>query len=101
MSAEEVMARYTEQARGDISEFITEHGAIDWEAVRARGHLVKRVSHRKGQQSQIELYDAQHALDQIGKALGMFTERVDVTSGGGPLKLYIGVTPDDWDEPEV
>ena len=35
------------------------------------------------------------AWAHIGKHLGMFTDRVDLTSGGQPLKAYVGLDPED------
>jgi len=92
MTADEVLMRLAEQARGDISEFIKDYGAIDWEAVNAKGHVVRKVSHTQGKQSSIELYDAQAALEKIGKAHGLFVNKVDLTSKGeqilGPI-IYL------------
>ena len=92
VTAEEVIARYVEQARGSIAEFLLPSGGIDWDKVKEQGHLVKKVTHRKGQQSQIELYDAQHALDMIGKSLGLFVDRHkhDHTSGGKAIRVLVG-----------
>ena len=83
MTADEVLSRLSGMARADISEFITEVGAIDWEKVREQGYLVKRVVHRKGQQSQIELHDAQTALQLIGKHLRLFIDRQEITGADG------------------
>ncbi len=47
---------------------------------------------------QIEIHDPVRALELIGKDQGRFTERVDITSGGQPLKGYVTVSPDDWDD---
>lgn len=77
MGADEVLLRLAEQARADISEFITDHGAVDWGAVKKRGHLIKKVAHNKGRNSSIELYDSQSALALIGKHHRLFTDRVE------------------------
>jgi len=86
MSADEVVARLAAQARGDVSEFVGAGGVIDWPAVRENGHLIKRITHTAGKNSVIELHDAQSALVQIGRTMGLFVDRkqqeVDVTSGG-------------------
>ena len=74
MSADEVLLRLAEQARGDISEFMTITGAIDWDAVGKKGYLVKSILHRKGQNSKIELYDSQSALALLGKHHRLFVE---------------------------
>jgi hypothetical protein len=48
-----------------------------------------------------EPWAIKYRLGTKGRNRG-YGERLELTgAGGGPLKLYIGVTPDDWDEPEV
>ncbi|NIQ88802.1 MAG: terminase small subunit [Deltaproteobacteria bacterium] len=90
MSAEEVIGRLAAQARADISEFIKPGGGIDWEAVQANGELVKRITHRKGQSSQIELHDAQAALEKIGRVHGIFVDKKQISGpDGGPLEIGI------------
>lgn len=86
MSADEVLLRLAEHARGDISKFIKEGGGIDWVAVAEHGGLVKSITHTAGRQSRIEIYDAQSALGLLGKAHGLFRERHELTGlGGGPI----------------
>ena len=90
MPAEEVVARLSRQARADISDFIKPGGGIDWDAVQEQGELVKRITHRKGQSSQIELHDAQAALEKIGKVHGIFVDKKEISGpDGGPLEIGI------------
>ena len=70
MPANEVLARLGEMARADIADFISETGAIDWDKIRAKGYLVKKVVHQKGQRSTIELHDAQSALMHLDRYHG-------------------------------
>lgn len=70
MPADEVLARLGDHARTNIADFVTDTGAIDWQAVQEKGHLIKRITHRKGQQSVIELHDAQAALIHLDKHHG-------------------------------
>lgn len=70
MSANEVLERLGDIARADVSDFITETGAIDWEKVRKKGYLIKRIIHHKGRQSTIELHDAQSALQHLDRYHG-------------------------------
>lgn len=87
MSADEVLLRLAAMARADISEFIADYGGIEWDKVREQGYLVKKVLHRKGENSQIELYDSQSALHLIGKHHGLFMDRQEISGpGGGPLE---------------
>ena len=83
MSSREVLARLGEMARSDISDFVTDYGAIDWAAVKKKGWLVKKISHHAGQESTIEIYDAQSAL--------MHLDRHHGGKGGGPLDYIVRV----------
>lgn len=98
MSADEVLARLSQQASADISDFLTESGGIDWQKVKEKGFLIKAILHRKGQQSKIELYDAQSALALMGKHHKLFTERHEHSGPGGkPIALDFSgnVDPDE------
>lgn len=77
MSADEVLLRLAEQARGDISEFVKAGGGIDWEKVGEKGRLVKSIAHTTGKNSRLELYDAQAALVHLGKHHGLFKDRIE------------------------
>lgn len=89
MSAEEVTARLTEQARGNMEDFLrfneledeagqkrTTFARLDLLAARDAGklHLVKSLSWTK-EGVRIELYSAKDALDSIAKTLGMFKDQ--------------------------
>jgi len=77
MDADEVLARLADQGKGNIAEFIvmTRDGAvIDWETVKRKGHLVKSLT-PTAHGMRLELYDAQSALVQIGRAHGLFVDR--------------------------
>jgi phage terminase small subunit len=89
MTADEVLMRLSEQARADISEFLKEYGAIDWDAVDKKGHLVKKITHTKGKQSIIEIYDAQSALSLLGRAHGLFKDKVEHS---GKLESDVTIT---------
>jgi hypothetical protein len=86
MTADEVLARLAEQARGDLSDFVTDYGAIDWEAVKKKGHLVKKVTHTQGKNSTIEIHDAQSALVHLCRAHGLFKDKVE---HGGDIHLVL------------
>lgn len=78
MSAEEALARLTEQARGEGGTYIDENGDIDISALKAAGkaHLIKSITDGK-YGKRIEFYDAQSALALIGKYHKVFTERTE------------------------
>jgi hypothetical protein len=76
MPANEVLARLGEQARADLSDFITVGGLLDWVKLRECGksHLIKKYKMTKNALGQliteIELYSAQAALIHLDKAHG-------------------------------
>lgn len=76
MSAEEVAVRLTEQGRGSYAEYINAFGGVDLDRLQkdGKGHLVKKIKHTK-EGLEIEFYDAQAALVQIGKIHKLFVDR--------------------------
>lgn len=103
MSADEVLIRLAEQARGATEEFIVVRAGLpffDWERLQAAGklHLVKKLKYSSDGRPEVEFYDAQAALVHLGRAHSLFTDNVDVKSGGKALKGYVGISPDDWDD---
>lgn len=82
MSASEVVARLSAIARTDMSEFVTiKHGItfLDAEKAEKAGvlHLLKKVK-IKDDGIEVELYDKQAALVQLGKYHAIFTDRLKV-----------------------
>lgn len=80
MSANEVLARLSEQASADMGDFLRfEEGIklpfLDLKSADKRGllRLVKKFKYNADGQPEIELYDAQAALVHIGKAHGLFS----------------------------
>jgi phage terminase small subunit len=102
MSADEVLTRLSEQARFDIGSLLGKGGVIDWDTAKEQGltqHL-KSISWTKDG-LRVEAYSKQHALELLGKAHALFTDRKDITSGGQPLKGYtVLANPDLWDDGE-
>lgn len=80
MSADEVLMRLAEQARGAHSEYIQEDGTIDIESMVKKGkaHLIKKISYTKGRK-EYEFHDAQAALIQLGKHHKLFTDKVEMS----------------------
>lgn len=89
MTADEVLTRLAQHARGDIGELLDATGNIDLKAARRqkRLHLVRRISDTdKG--ISVEMYDAQAALVQIGRALKLFVDRKELSGpDGGPVQV--------------
>jgi phage terminase small subunit len=84
----EVLRRLTEQARSSMADFITIDPAtaearIDLMKAEKAGklHLVKSARNTQWGMA-IELYDAQAALEKLGKALGVLRENVNVNQEG-------------------
>lgn len=79
MTADEVLLRLADHARGDMSDFLVVAGRgvrLDLKAAKKAGklHLVRKYG--KGKDGvKIELYDAQDAMVHIGRALKLFGER--------------------------
>lgn len=94
MSLDEAMARITEQGRSNIADFFGispdgERVSLDPDMVRQQGHLIKKLKaqavtkfNKKGDPYEystieIELYDAQRALELMAKHRGALRERVE------------------------
>lgn len=79
MSADEVLLRLADQARGSVESFLTiEDGFWKIDITKAKTasalHLIKKL--KEGEHGlEIELYDAQAALVHLGKHLGLFSDR--------------------------
>jgi len=95
MSADEVITRLATQARSDIGEFLTVDGedwALNLQAIKERGYLVKKI--KQGPHGpEIELHDAQAALALLGKTLGLFVDRQEL-SGGVQLTVVYSNPPE-------
>lgn len=112
----EVLARLSAHARGDIGDIWDEKtGMLNWSKARTLGKtaLIKRMRHKTSRvtrgvggnieeietfEDEIELHDPQRALQMIGKQLGMFVEKAEIEHQGlFYVKAYKGISPDDWD----
>ncbi len=103
MSADEVLMRLADHARSDLGDFISDDGQIDIAAMKAAGatHLLRKVKHtvRSGESqsgasweedyTEVELHDAQSALQLLGKHHKLFTEKIEHDLG------EIGFTADE------
>jgi hypothetical protein len=77
MSADEVLDRLSQQGRAEYSAYFDEDGAVDLKALLAagKGHLVKGTKPTK-YGLEVEFYDAQTALVQLGRKHGLFQDKV-------------------------
>lgn len=98
MPANEVLARITAIARGSMADFVQPKGrgvALDLKHAADQGalHLVKKYSKTK-QGTTVELYDAQSALELLGKYHKLWTDKVEHT---GRIEVeYVN----DWRAPD-
>lgn len=102
MSAREVIARLSQQAKALYGRYLRWHPTkeevyCDLESLLADGlgHLIKKVGYdRTGTDSAVqvvEFYDAHTALVDLGRYHSLFKDRSDITSGDKPLtpNIYI------------
>lgn len=104
MSADEVLLRLAEHARGNMGDFIDIESmsfSLNLQKAKELGltHLIKKVkdrvvmtSNKDGEETEthtleIELYDAKSALDTLAKYHGLLVDRTDITSGGKVIKV--------------
>jgi hypothetical protein len=81
MTAFEVVARLSDQARAMYALYFQPDGSVDLEGMIADGkaHLIKKIYYSNGSRV-VEFYDAQSALVHVGRYHGLFTDRVRVDS---------------------
>jgi len=91
MSADEVLMRLAENARADMGEWLTDDGEIDIAAMKVaqKTNMLRKVkrTRRSGESEsgvmwdettiEVELHDQQAALVHIGKAHGLFTDKIE------------------------
>lgn len=110
MSKNEVLARLSDQARGDMRDFANVKTARSL-ANHPNGNIVKKFKRTISTHSredgtteteekiELELYDAQAAQVQMGRYHKIFTDNVDHTSGGdkltAPMVFLPAVEPDE------
>ena len=97
MASDEVMARLAKKARANVSDFVDEHGLIDWNKVHQSGDVIKSITHTKGKQSKIELESSLRALELIGKSHALFTDKVQLEASTELIALMreFQITDDD------
>jgi phage terminase small subunit len=95
MTADEVLLRLADHARGDLGEFLVQKDddtiSVDLDGMKKAGktHLIKRITQTKRRRSfkdvveeeisvSLELYDAQAANVQVGKHHKLFVDRNEV-----------------------
>lgn len=96
MSADEVLLRLAEQARGEHSAYLLTNGTVNYGAILedGKGHLIHKVKQTK-YGNDVEFYDAQAALVHLGKAHGLFTDKVEHS---GSVETSLVILPPKADE---
>lgn len=102
MSANEVLMRLAEHARGDIDDYLDDNGNFDLAKARraAKTKLIKKFKTKttvrtygeaevETTEVEFELYDAQAALALLGKHHALFTDRSEVNNKGETLVKII------------
>lgn len=108
MTADEVVTRLTEHARGSLAPFlrVTPDGELlgftfgddtPLHLLRKASVTTRRIKDMTETTVTIELHDPQAAIVQLGKHHRLFTDNVAL-SGQLGVKTYQTVSPDDWDD---
>lgn len=90
MGTDELLVRLAEQARAEYAIYLGANGSVDIAGMIADGkaHLIKGTKWDARGNLTVEFHDAQRALELIGKHLGMFRDRLEVSGPDGePLRL--------------
>lgn len=90
MTAAEVVARLSQQAKAEYADYINPDGTVDLAQLKLDGrmHLVKKITQSQ-YGPQVEFYDAHTALVDVGRVHGIFTDKTDITSGGEPIVVKL------------
>ena len=90
MSSDEVLMRLANIARASLTDYCDENGTIDWNKVHKDGYAFKSVN--KG--SKLEFESKLRALELIGKAQSMFTDKLEVAGGDKPITVRVEYSDD-------
>ena len=98
MEADEVLQRLGDMARGSVEDFSDVYEGMrnavflnfDKAKERQKLHLIKKLKYNAQGYPEIELHDAQAALEKIGKSLGLFLDR---TEHSGEINITF-----EWDD---
>jgi len=90
MTSDEVLMRLASIARASLTDYCDETGAIDWKKVHKDGYVFKSMS--KG--SKLEFESKLRALELIGKAQSMFTDKLEVAGGDKPITVRVEYSDD-------
>jgi phage terminase small subunit len=106
LTADAVLSRLAEMAFSNMSDFAYIQTNADLANARERGYLIKKFKRKittrddyTVEDIELELYDAQSALEKIGKHLSLFIDKVEHSGpDGGPIQfteVIVELPPDD------
>ena len=85
MSADEVLMRLAEQARGEHSKYIVADGTVNISKLVEdnKAHLIKEIEETKDGTKKYKFYDAQGALNTLAKHHGLLTDKTEISGANG------------------
>ena len=90
MTSDEVLMRLASIARASLTDYCDENGTIDWAKVHKDGYALKGI--KKG--SKLEFESKLRALELIGKAQAMFSDKLEVAGGDRPITVRVEYSDD-------
>jgi len=90
MTSDEVLMRLARIARASLTDYCDESGTIDWNKVHKDGYALKSI--KKG--SKLEFESKLRALELIGKAQAMFSDKLEVAGGDKPITVRVEYSDD-------
>ena len=103
MSSNEVLSRISQMASGNLIDVLNADDEFDFELARDKGllHLVKKLKRRQytdkdgntTRETEVELYNAQDALEKLGRHYRLFASTIEITIYDS-LAKKLGVTPE-------
>ena len=90
MSSDEVLMHLANIARASLSDYCDENGTIDWAKVAKDSYALKSM--KRG--SKLEFESKLRALELIGKAQSMFTDKLEVAGGDKPITIRVEYSDD-------
>lgn len=95
LSANEVLARLSEIARGSVEDVLTEDGTFDYKGAKKAGtlSLIKKLKFTDGG-VEFELHSAHEALRDIGKYHKLFADRIEHSGTVGTYTM----SKEEWEK---
>ena len=94
MSAGEVIARLSQQAKAEYSDYLIYcNGMVEVDLERmlleGKGHLIREIDFvgKDGDRQVVRFFDAFKALVQVGRYHGLFTDKQEVEVTGEPIRI--------------